>query len=138
MKSAFRAVVDTNVFVSSLYGSKICEEISDLFNKNRFLVIASPDLLEEFSRVLKRPKFRAIEEWKIERLEKRLRRKSDIVLPTEKVSVCRDPKDNMVLECALAGMADFIVTGDKDLLALTKFKGIRILTPQKFIKRLKD
>jgi putative PIN family toxin of toxin-antitoxin system len=47
--------------------------------------------------------------------------------------ICRDPKDDMVIECALAAGADLIVTGDKDLLAVRSHRGIRILKPREFL-----
>ena len=59
-----------------------------------------------------------------------------IVRPVKKLSVCRDIKDNMILECCLAGGVDFLITGDKDLLDILElpFK-LRILTPSEFIKK---
>jgi predicted nucleic acid-binding protein len=47
--------------------------------------------------------------------------------------VCRDPKDDFILECAVLGNADVIVTGDKDLLALGEYEGIRIVTPRQYL-----
>jgi putative PIN family toxin of toxin-antitoxin system len=47
--------------------------------------------------------------------------------------ICRDPNDDFILECALTGNADLIVTGDKDLLSLVSFRGIRILTPRDYL-----
>ena len=52
---------------------------------------------------------------------------------THAVYDCRDPKDNMFLELAAAGKADFIITGDKDLLALHPWRGVSILTPSSFL-----
>ena len=52
----------------------------------------------------------------------------------EKIQACRDPKDNMILELAVSGQADYIITGDKDLLALNPFRKIQILTPAEFLK----
>lgn len=54
---------------------------------------------------------------------------------TEKLEekVCRDPADNRVLEAAIAGNCEFIITGDKDLLILKKYQTVRILTPSAFI-----
>jgi len=66
-----------------------------------------------------------------------IRKKAQVVNPAHKITLCRDPRDNLVLECALAGKADFIVTGDEDLLVLKKFKSISIITPKNFIKHLK-
>jgi putative PIN family toxin of toxin-antitoxin system len=50
------------------------------------------------------------------------------------IHVCRDPKDDMILECAAESGAQCIVTGDKDLLVLGSFRGIRILTPAEFLQ----
>jgi putative PIN family toxin of toxin-antitoxin system len=47
--------------------------------------------------------------------------------------VCRDPKDDFVLECAILGKADLIITGDKDLLSLGHYQAIRILTPRQYL-----
>ncbi len=47
--------------------------------------------------------------------------------------ICRDPNDDMILECAVAARADIIVTGDKDLLAVGEYEGIRVMTPRAFV-----
>jgi putative PIN family toxin of toxin-antitoxin system len=59
-----------------------------------------------------------------------------IVHPVKKISICRDAKDNMILECCLAGGVDFLITGDKDLLNILElpFK-LKILTPSEFVKK---
>lgn len=54
-------------------------------------------------------------------------------IPGNILGICRDPKDDMVIECAVAAGADLILTGDKDLLALKRYKSIRILTPRQFL-----
>ena len=51
------------------------------------------------------------------------------------ISACRDPKDDMVLECAVVSGAPYIITGDKDLLALDPYDGIRIVTPADFLEQ---
>jgi putative PIN family toxin of toxin-antitoxin system len=56
-----------------------------------------------------------------------------IIEITETINVCRDPKDNKFLELAINGKADYIITGDQDLLVLNPFQTIRILTPQEFL-----
>ncbi len=62
--------------------------------------------------------------------------KARIIRPARKLSVCRDPKDNMVLECCLAAVADFLITGDKDLLDITNFPfDLKIITPGDYIKK---
>ena len=59
--------------------------------------------------------------------------RGDLVTPNRSIKVCRDPDDDMVIEAALAGMAEYIVTGDKDLLTLKKFESIRFITPRVFL-----
>ena len=61
-------------------------------------------------------------------------RESVLVEITESVRVCRDPKDDQILELAVSANATFIVTGDADLLALNPFRGVRIATPAEFLK----
>ena len=64
--------------------------------------------------------------------------RAHLVEPDEAISVCRDPKDNMVLEAALAGGAKFIVTGDEDLLVLNPFRNIAIVAPSVFLRGLQN
>jgi predicted nucleic acid-binding protein len=56
-----------------------------------------------------------------------------ITLNGSLTAICRDPKDDFILECASLGNADLIVTGDKDLLALATFRSTRILTPRQYL-----
>jgi predicted nucleic acid-binding protein len=53
---------------------------------------------------------------------------------TETISTCRDPNDNHILELAVSGKADVIVTGDTDILVLHPFQGIAVLNPQGYLK----
>ena len=63
-----------------------------------------------------------------------------IVTPKKRLSICRDAEDDMILECCLAARADFLITGDKDLLQLSKAKlkrllpGLKILAPRAFLE----
>lgn len=128
-------ILDTNIFISSLLKSKNCLVILEALKQDKFKLILSERLIEEFLIVAKDPKFE-FSKYEIEELEELIKEKAEIVNPAEKVSVCRDPKDNIVLECALAGKPDFIVTGDKDLLSLKKFNNIPIITLYEFVKLL--
>lgn len=59
-----------------------------------------------------------------------------LVHPTKTLSMCRDPEDDMLLECCLQAKADFLITGDKDLLAIDDPpSGLKILSPDSFIKQ---
>lgn len=116
MKSAIvRAVVDTNVIISSLWG-KNPGKIIELWDKDKILLIVSQEILDEYFEVLDR--FELSEE-DIEELTLLFSnsRKTLLVKPKSKQTVIkRDPKDNKFLECALEGEAAFIISGDKDLI----------------------
>lgn len=62
--------------------------------------------------------------------------RGELVVPTRKVKICRDPKDNMFIEAALAGQAEVVVTGDEDLLTLKDFETVRFITPRAFLTLL--
>ena len=60
---------------------------------------------------------------------------ANIVQPSEKVSVCRDPKDDMLLECGVTAKAEILITSDKDLLAIKDLSfNLEIVTPEEFLK----
>ena len=60
--------------------------------------------------------------------------RGELVSPARRVKVCRDPKDDMVIEAALAGEAEYVVTGDEDLLTLRRFETVRFVTPRTFLR----
>ncbi len=59
-----------------------------------------------------------------------------LVKPTRQIKICRDPKDDMFIEAALAGDASCVVTGDDDLLTLKKFETVRFVIPRTFLASL--
>lgn len=128
-------IVDTNVFVSALIGSKVCKQIYELLKLEKFELVVSNDLLTEISTVLTRAKLDLSRD-EIEEAIWHIRRKARKVIPSEKISLSRDPKDNIVLECATVIKVDCVVTGDKDLLSLESFRNIPIITPKKFLQLL--
>ena len=60
---------------------------------------------------------------------------AEIIDISETIVACRDPKDNKLLELAVGGNADYLVTGDKDLLVLNPFRGVEIITPREFLEK---
>jgi putative PIN family toxin of toxin-antitoxin system len=136
-KRALRAVVDTNVLVSALLGSKNARKIVEAISRGNLIVVTSPILLSELETVLQRPKFRLVEaNDSASKLLHLLKTSPGFVTPTVPVDACRDAKDNCVLEAAVAARADLIVTGDDDLLVLHPFRGIDIITPARLVERL--
>ena len=133
-----KAVVDTNVFISGLLNKGgIPRKIFLAFKEGKFSLFISQSILTEILMTLNKPEIAplvTIEDRK--ELLIFLENFAKFVTPKEEVSVCRDPYDNVIIECAVAGNADFIVTGDKDLLIHKSFRGIFIIPPHKFLKIL--
>ena len=128
-----RIVVDTNVFVTALLRGATSRRVYDAFLRGQLTLVFSSDMLTELLEVLTRPHLRVLmHEDEIASFLALIRRDALIVRPTRSVAACRDPKDNMLLNCALAGDVAYLVTGDRDLLVLNPFHGIRILSPANF------
>jgi uncharacterized protein len=90
--------------------------------------------LAELTRVLNRPKFDRYVSADLRRaFVSALTAAAELVVILQGVHICRDPKDNLILEVALNGKADFILTGDHDLLTLGHFHGIPIRTPADYL-----
>jgi putative PIN family toxin of toxin-antitoxin system len=136
MKAKPRFVLDTNLLVSA---ALIAESHSaQVFRKARVVgeVLLSLATSEELNEVLSREKFeRYISRQDRERFFVALIREVKLVDVTQKVTVCRDPKDNKFLELALDGEATCIATRDPDLLTLNPFRGIPILNVNEFLGR---
>ena len=127
-----RAVFDTNVLVAAFVAEGICSKLLMRGRKKQFHLIVCPVILREFDRVLIK-KFSATRNETRSALRIVSETAHSVVHPSQSVqSVCRDPDDNAILACALEARADYLVTGDEDLLELKVFKGIRIVTPRDF------
>lgn len=130
-----RVVFDTNVVVSALMllGSPPRRAFAAALQHGQLLV--SEATLEELDDVLRRPKLTGYvsEDQRLEFLAAYIRDAEDVVVEI-RLQECRDPKDNKFLELAIAGKATHIVSGDLDLLALSPFRGIVILTPADFLR----
>ncbi len=127
-----RAVFDTNVLVAAFATEGICSKILTRGRKKQFHLIACPIILHEFERVLTK-KFSATISEARSALKIVSEAMHSIVLSSQSEhGVCRDPDDDAILACAFEARADYLVTGDMDLLELKIFKGIRIVTPRDF------
>jgi uncharacterized protein len=132
-----RIVIDTNIFVSAFLGSKNAKFLlKEIFN-GAYLLVMSSDQLEEIREVLLREKFnKYITRSEVEELMALLSFKATIPAIYERIYDCRDKKDNFILEEAVYGNAQFIITGDEDLLVLNPYKWIKILTLKDFLKEI--
>lgn len=128
-----RVVIDTNVLISGFYWGGTPKKIIDFWKKEKFNHYVSPGSATELVNLLIRF---GTPQNKIRNLKNLLVNHSYKVIPKQKVRLCRDPKDNQFLELCLAASVDYLVTGDKDLLSLKKFKSTLILTPKQFLDKI--
>lgn len=134
--SALKVVLDSNILVSILQGSPKLTPIDRAFREDRLQVVISAELITELSLVLYKPSLK-IDGYLIKELFRLIRVKAvRVKVPSPFIHACRDHKDNFILELAVTGKANYIVTGDKDLLILNPFRGIPILSPHRFIDEL--
>lgn len=127
-----KVVIDTNIWVSYLIGS-LLEDLDEKTLSKEIKIVVSEEMLKELSEVSSRPKFKNIFTTKrIKELFSLLDSYAIVVSPSQKVDACRDEKDNFLLEVALEGEADYLITGDEDLLVLNPFHGIKIIRPKDF------
>ena len=119
-----RAVVDTNLFVRGLLKGPVSLPLIQAWKEEHFMLVTSEELLAELFEVLARPKFRRyFTREDVEELGELLYERAEIVEPTIHVRLCRDPKDDIFLNVAIAGRVPYLVTGDDDLKGDEALKG---------------
>lgn len=135
-----RVVADTNVIVSALLWVGTPHTILVAAEEARLTLFISPALLEELEGVLQRQKFvRRLHDLQVSAAELTTgyARVAHVVLPRRVMRVVpSDLADDAVLACALAARANYLVSGDADLLRLRLYKGIRILSPTVFVRNI--
>jgi len=112
--------------------------VLSFLREKRFTIIFSVQQLIELVDVLGRPKIQLkyqVQSEDITALINLIRLRGELVSPVRKINACRDPNDNFVLEAAIEGEADAIVSGDADLLNMKKFESIPILRVAEFLSR---
>jgi uncharacterized protein len=133
MRISRRLVVDTNVFASAIvFPRSIPRQVVDHV-LDHGVVILSEATMSELAEVLSRSKFDSF----VSRAERELflaqiESTAEFVPIIQLVRACRDPKDDKVLEVALNGRADVIITGDADLLRMHPWRGIEIVLPKNY------
>jgi putative PIN family toxin of toxin-antitoxin system len=137
-----RAILDTNILVAALFWHGRPHQLLERVRDGSLSLITSPTLFAELEEVLARSKFDSVLLRSRTSREKSLaevRRLAEVLDPPPLPEpICRDPDDDHVLAVAIAAQADFIVTGDTDLLVLNAVQGIPILTPAQALKRLEE
>ena len=137
--SDLRVVVDTNVLVSGLFGMKDSPSLQILkaYRTQKIILVSSPLILEEVSEVINRERIVKLTKMtagqRVDFMDKLIER-SDVTAGKQLVEqVGRDIKDDKFLACAIEAKADYLITGDEDLLVLKDYGGIKIMTPREFL-----
>lgn len=130
-----RGVFDTNVLVSAALVAGVPRKAFDKLLDHGTVLVSVPVLLE-LAEVLHREKFdKYVTHDERMRLLISFLKVAEMIETNETIAVCRDPKDDKLLELAVSGNADFLVTGDKDLLVLNPFRAVEIITPREFLDK---
>lgn len=132
-----RVVADTNTIVSGFGWRGAPARVLDTALAARLTLITSPPLLDELARVLRYPKLASVFS-DPEGMLTLLGTVAETVQPSIRLAVVTDEPDNRVLEAAVTGQADAIVTGDDDLLDLHSFRDVSIVTATELLAQLAD
>jgi len=131
-----RIIIDTNLWISFLITNDF-NKLDHFLNSDKYLVVFSDELFDEFLEVVHREKFaRYFNDLNIKILVEIINEKALFVKVFSIVNVCRDIKDNFLLSLAIDGDVDYLITGDNDLLILKHYQKTSILTINDFISTL--
>lgn len=141
MAASLRVVLDTNVWISGIFFSRGAPaRLLRRWRDERFVVVMTSATLEELEKVLQRKtvQFGAAPDLAVEWMRYVEAYVTIVTVKTNFKGTSRDPKDDMILEAAVAGLAEYLVTGDKDLLVLKEFMGTPIVTPKEFLRLIES
>lgn len=137
MRRLWRLVIDTNVFISVFLLHGRSSALVPLLLSRKTVLLVNGEILKEYFEVAIRPKF-GHTPGRIRELFGALRPHVLVVKPVAKTTVhLRDPKDLRFIDCAIAGDADFIVSGDKDLLVIRRVGEIPVISMAELIERIR-
>ena len=125
-------VLDTNVLVSGVFWGGNPERVLIGWQEGRFEVVASPSIVWEYEATL-RELGKGVPE-KVEEWIRIIHVKTRLIMPQLEVKLCRDPKDDKFLSCALEARVDYVISGDRDLSDLKMVGEIPILKPAVFVR----
>jgi len=134
-----RAVFDTNVLVSSALKRGKPRELWNSVLKGKITLAISSELLSEFDEVVSRPRLkRYLRKHRLAKFRRILLQNANVYkIKTRFSQITPDPDDNIVLETAYSAKADYLVSGDKHLLDLREFKGIKIVSVDEMLRLLR-
>jgi putative PIN family toxin of toxin-antitoxin system len=129
-----RVVIDTNAFVSAVLFDGPTSGLLTLWQRRKMLVVLSPDILDEYLRVLTYPKFKLTKREIGSVLNRELLPYAVQIKPKARINAAVDPDDNKFIEAAVSGKAKFLISGDRDLLEVERVRNVQIISPSEFLK----
>lgn len=125
-------LLDSNILFSGILFGGNPQKILDQVTQKIIFACTSPILIEELMEAFRKKSSLANDQLLM--IKDGIENQFKVVNPRKQINICRDPNDNRVLEAGVEGDCDFIITGDKDLLELKSYKGIKIVTPGTFLE----
>jgi uncharacterized protein len=131
-----RVVIDTNLWISFIISNRL-EQLDALLSSGTVRLLFSMELVAEIQETIRKPKLRKFfTGYALEEMLVTLAPYVDFIDVESKVATCRDPKDNFLLALAKDGQADYLITGDQDILILKKSGKTRMITYSSFISKI--
>ena len=130
-----RVVFDTNVYISAILSSGNPRRVLEMASRNEIELLISDPIFSEIERVLRTKVFKS--ELQVTTTLSGIGDISILVSPGMKLSVIdRHEADNRIIECAVQGEAQYVVSGDHHVLSLKEYQGIKILSPTEFLEEI--
>ena len=130
-----KLVLDTNIFISAFYWGGNPQKIIDKIIEGTDELYISDKILKEISAVMSRPKFKSTQDI-IERYIKTIEKiGKKVFISGEIKGICRDKEDDDKIECGITSGADFLITGDNDLLILGNYQNLKIISINDYLNK---
>jgi putative PIN family toxin of toxin-antitoxin system len=138
LKNKIRVVIDTNIWVSMAMGSRVVsEQMAFIIERENIEIFSSIELFDELTETLTKPRLKNyLTQNRTRQLFELIWLKTQLITIQSAMKICRDPKDDFILNLAFDCSAQYIVTGDKDLLVLNPLNALQILTVTDFLQEI--
>ena len=131
-----KLVLDTNIFISAFYWGGNPQKVIDRIIEGHDQLFISNEILNEVASVMARPKFKSSPETIKNYVQALEKIGTNIFIPGDFQDISRDKDDNDKIECGILSGADYLITGDKDLLVLEKYREMKILSVNEYLRIL--
>ncbi|MFW5851808.1 MAG: putative toxin-antitoxin system toxin component, PIN family [Bacteroidota bacterium] len=135
INNKIKIIIDTNLWISYLISRKYTQ-LDGIINNKQIELLFSKELIEEILMVMQRPKLASFfSHIDVENIMYLIENIGKLIQVSSNISICRDVKDNFLLNLAKDGKANFLITGDNDLLVLKKINKTQIITMNDFLSK---